>query len=313
MLMAAALALSGCAPLGQAATPATGELQKPPATADPAAFKTELLQALAEGDPQQVRTYMAEPFYTGIWFQGWAETGPDQALQTLYASQLGAANRLAPVADAELAAQMCGGEPLPIPGSPESIPFWVRGWGLDGGDDALLYLSRQPDGSLKWRGWMQVQGGFGGPHTSGCQPYRNEALGFSLLVPPGFQAQQAPNAAQVMILAPGVGHPGEERAAAFITVEAANGRSAEQVAADEIAALGPGFNVTTGPALDIDGAPALAVSGLPGQDANRQVFLVHNDRLYRLLFVPDTPQAGEAYQQMLLLYAITINTFHLLP
>jgi hypothetical protein len=112
-----------------------------------------------------------------------------------------------------------------------------------------------------------------------------------------------------MIIAPGEGHAGSERAAAFVMIEPANGRSAEQVLEAQKKQLGSGFNITS-TALNISGEPALVVSGLPGEDPNRQVFLVHNDVLYTLSFVPDTAQVGDAYWQMEDIYAMLVNTFH---
>jgi hypothetical protein len=104
----------------------------------------------------------------------------------------------------------------------------------------------------------------------------------------------------------GEGHPG----GAWIAVEAANGRSAEQEVEAVKDELGPGFNVSVGRALDIEGAQALVVYGLPGQDPNRQLFMVHGDRLYQITFAPDDPQMGEAYRQMEAVYAMVVNTFH---
>ncbi len=55
---------------------------------------------------------------------------------------------------------------------------------------------------------------------------------------------------------------------------------------------------------------AIVLSGLPGQDVNRQLFVVYNDLLYHITFVPDTPQVGTPYWQMEDLYAMIVNTFH---
>jgi hypothetical protein len=59
--------------------------------------------------------------------------------------------------------------------------------------------------------------------------------------------------------------------------------------------------------LVIDGEPAYSINQLPGQDFNRQVFIVHNDVLYTLMFVPDSPQAP-AYAQMEEVYAMIVST-----
>jgi hypothetical protein len=74
--------------------------------------------------------------------------------------------------------------------------------------------------------------------------------------------------------------------------------------------LGPGFNVSVDPVLDIDGEQAIVVNGLPGQDSNRQLFMVHGDLLYHMMFVPDNPRLDDPYHYMEDLYAMIINTFH---
>ena len=54
----------------------------------------------------------------------------------------------------------------------------------------------------------------------------------------------------------------------------------------------------------------LSSTSLPGQDFNRQLFMVHDDLLYHMMFVPDDPQAGASYRQMEDAYAMIVNTFH---
>ncbi len=61
--------------------------------------------------------------------------------------------------------------------------------------------------------------------------------------------------------------------------------------------------------MDIEGESAYYLGELPGQDINRRVFMVHNDVLYTLMFLPDNSNAP-AYSQMEDLYAMVINTFH---
>lgn len=136
--------------------------------------------------------------------------------------------------------------------------------------------------------------------------YQNDGLGFRLNMPEGFEASQ-PTPEEVLLLGPGEGHPGETRAAVFIFAEAANERTAEQVVEALIADTGPGFNITTSP-TGIAGETALVVDGLPGQDANRQLFIVHAGVLYKMMFVPNSPQAP-AYPEMEAAYAALTGTF----
>jgi hypothetical protein len=323
LLLIAGAVLSSCAPLiqpvpasGIALTPALteveGEVDNPNVFVDPAVFQTALLQALDAHDTENIQLWMTEPFLTGTWRVDRSETSPVDALKSLYSDQLGAEIRLEPVKDADLKALMGGIDPLSIPSSEAGVlyAFLVSGWGKDGRDDAILFVTRQADDNLKWHGWMKVQGGFSGVRFGAIQPYKNDALGFSLYLPKDYEI---PTASEVVFLAPGEGHPSEDRASAFIFVEPANGRTAEQVATQLAektkAEMGAGYTGAAITIMDIDGEPAYSVNALPGQDINRQLFMVHNDLLYSLMFLPDSSLAA-AYSQMEDVYAMIVNTFH---
>ena len=102
----------------------------------------------------------------------------------------------------------------------------------------------------------------------------------------------------------------------YIQVEEAQGRTAEQAAEAQITAAGPGFNITR-QSMTIDGELAYIIDGLPGQDPNRLVFIVHNDRLYTLIFEPWklTLLVGGMGQRTPLeyLYNIVMQSFRFLP
>jgi hypothetical protein len=103
--------------------------------------------------------------------------------------------------------------------------------------------------------------------------------------------------------------PGE--AWVFIQVDAANGRTAAQAADAAIAPFGTGFNITKNDIL-INGAQAVVVDGLPGQDSNRMVFVVSNDRLYILTFEPWYPNASDP-TLLESLYSTIVQMLHFLP
>ncbi len=106
--------------------------------------------------------------------------------------------------------------------------------------------------------------------------------GYCLLYP----SQYSTNVRRFIAINPAKG-PGDVvgDAWAFIETEDAAGRTAAQVADEKIAAAGQGFNITR---LEIvlDGEQAIVVDGLPGQDPMRNVFVVHQGRLYTLNFAP---------------------------
>lgn len=322
LLSTAVLVLSSCAPLIQAAItqePTTTSaatldnngVDNPNFFADPATFKAALLQALATRDTEKLKMWMSDPFLSGTWRYGQSNTSPDEALKALYATQLGTENHPEPVEDANLKELMSGKDPLSIPNDEMGVTeaFLVSGWGKDGRDEAILFIAHQADDILKWQGWIQIQGGFSGARLGGIQPYQNDANGYSLFLPKDDEILEA-NATEVLLLAPGQGHPGETRAAAFIQVEPTNDRSVEQIVDAVKAEYPSGFNISIDPPMIIDDTKALVVNGLPGQDFNRQLFMVQNDVLYHMIFVPDNAQLGDAYQQMEDIYAMVVNTFH---
>jgi len=298
--------------------PATPLLTQPPVeTAPPKLppsleeFKFALLQAIMDQDTAELSGYMASPFFTGGWRADASDTSPEDALVYLYTDYLGADNRLEWVEGVDLPALMGGLDPLSMPRPEAGVveAALVTGWGLDGRDEAILFISRLPDGSYKWHGWIVIKGGFSGARFGGIQPYTNEANGYSFFIPKGYEIVET-DPSNVMILAPGQGHPGEGRAAAFVYVKPANGQAVEQIVEQFIADIGPGFELGPGTALGLDKALAIVLGGLPGQDSNRQLFSVYNDLLYNIHFVPDSPKVGDPYWQMEDLYAMIVNTFH---
>ena len=324
MLAAAALALTGCSTLlqparieGQAPTPRVvmeeGGIENPDVYTDPAQFRSALLDALNHRDSARIEGWMGEPFLTGTWRADSSETPPAGALEELYANHLtGVGNPLALVPGADLKALIGGLDPLAIPREEAGVvdAFLVSGWGSDWQDDAVLFVARRPDNSLAWNGWMVVKGGFSALRSGGVEPYQNEAFGISLFLPKGTQiaGQDAENVTFFAPSIPNAGHPG----LAYIQVTPAGGRTVQEAVEAEKAELGPGFNISVPAVMGIEDTEAWVVEGLPGQDVNRQVFFVRNNRLYRIVFAPLDPRRGDSYRQALEFYAVITNTLHFL-
>jgi hypothetical protein len=153
-----------------------------------------------------------------------------------------------------------------------------------------------------------------GPATPAAVPeqqqYTSQDFGFSLSYPAGFEVQQS-FPYTVNFLAP-QGTPGH-RERAWMMVEFASDANAEwyaNQAKEENANLG--IEITSSEQV-LDGQPAYVLGRLPGQDLNRQVFVVYNGILYHLTFVPDDPARGEEYQQMEDLYAAIIGSLRFSP
>jgi hypothetical protein len=88
----------------------------------------------------------------------------------------------------------------------------------------------------------------------------------------------------------------------------AQGQTAAQAADAASAGFGEGFNITK-TAIEVDGVQGVVVDGLPGQDSNRQVFIVSNGRLYQIVFEPWYPNAS-APTPLEGLYKTIIETLH---
>jgi hypothetical protein len=109
--------------------------------------------------------------------------------------------------------------------------------------------------------------------------------------------------------------PGDQPGEAWLSIamEPGAGRTAAQVADEQIALAGPGFNITRDE-VKVGGEQAVVVDGLPGPDPWRKVFVVHENRLYTLTFQPWQPSApGTNPTPLEGLYATVMNSLHFLP
>lgn len=98
----------------------------------------------------------------------------------------------------------------------------------------------------------------------------------------------------------------------IINVEPADGRTVEQVADQLVADYSvPGLEVKRVP-LEIDQEQAIRLDGLTGESLNRQVVVLHNDRLYHMTIMPmdgspDVQAKAEA------LFTMVIQSFNFRP
>lgn len=65
--------------------------------------------------------------------------------------------------------------------------------------------------------------------------------------------------------------------------------------------------------VTIGGEEAALLDNLPGQDINRRVILVHNGRLYDLMFTPIGADYGDLAQQTEQVYEMVVDSFTFLP
>jgi len=141
--------------------------------------------------------------------------------------------------------------------------------------------------------------------TTGTQLLTNEQHGYCLLYPTGYDVQH-PNEHETVLFIGSLLNVEQPRV--YIKVQEAGGSTAAQVA-DELTVALAGFDIKR-TSVTIDGEAAVVLDNMPGQDTNRQVVIVHDDRLYMLPFVPASEDYGELYAQMENLYIVVLNSFN---
>lgn len=140
--------------------------------------------------------------------------------------------------------------------------------------------------------------------TGDAKLYRNDGDGYCFLYPSNFTVVPP----RFIVFNP-TNAPGDTLGDAWvdISVEPANGRTADQAAADAIAAVGQGFDIQMEQII-VDDTSAWVVKGLPAQDPMRKVYVVSHDRLYTITFMPwgNNPELESAYDWIM-------KTLHFLP
>jgi len=145
--------------------------------------------------------------------------------------------------------------------------------------------------------------------TEGTELLRNEEHGYCLLYPAGFSTEASTESQTTLFVGSlmDVEHP-----KLFIEVTDAAGRTAEEIVDEVHAEVMEGFDVERTFGLLLDGEPADMLDKMPGQDFSRQVFAVHDGRLYKLTFVPSDEAMGEVYTEMEALYELVMESFNFL-
>jgi photosystem II stability/assembly factor-like uncharacterized protein len=111
-----------------------------------------------------LKVLMDQSFGFGFWQSEGFFSPPDLAIEQLR-SYLGASTVLTADPTRDLSILLGGFDPYAIVGldAAKSQALFVSGWGLDGKGEAILYVTRLPDGSLYWYGVLIAPGGFTNP------------------------------------------------------------------------------------------------------------------------------------------------------
>jgi hypothetical protein len=142
--------------------------------------------------------------------------------------------------------------------------------------------------------------------VEGTARLQNAQLGYCLLYPDNYMVEQR-ESVDILVIDSIMNHVDPRF---DITVEDATGRTVAE-AADEWAQEYPGLELPRS-TLTLAGEEAIVLDNVPGQELSRYLFVVHGDRLYRMMFTHTSPDLGETYTQAQNLYTVVTNSFRFL-
>jgi len=153
--------------------PASTPVPPPTATPvpSPAEFAQTMVNALNARNFDAVKASMDQQFLFGYWQSQGTSYPPDLAIDGLR-NNLSTSTPLVSDANRDLTALLGGSNPYTIMGldPAKSQALFVSGWGLDGSSEAILYVTRRPDGSLYFHSVLIAPGGFARFATSTPAP-----------------------------------------------------------------------------------------------------------------------------------------------
>ena len=131
--------------------------------------------------------------------------------------------------------------------------------------------------------------------------FSSDELGLCFSYPQGYQ--QVPNTGTVEIVAPDHARP-EDVGLFWLEISDSYDRTAERIANEDMT-LAAGVDVGRW-TVTLDGEQAVVLDGMPGQNFQRRVYVVRDQTLYILAFMPTRSENKAADDQMEALYtAIT--------
>jgi hypothetical protein len=133
-------------------------------TRDFTKFGQVLVDTLNAHNFDVAKVLMDQSFGFGFWQSEGFFSPPDLAIGQLR-NYLGASTVLTADPTKDLSVLLGGFDPYAIAGldASKSQALFVSDWGLSGNDEAILYVTRLPDGSLYWYGVLIAPGGFANP------------------------------------------------------------------------------------------------------------------------------------------------------
>ena len=137
-----------------------------------------------------------------------------------------------------------------------------------------------------------------------AQFFSSDELGLCFSYPQGYT--QLPYNDTVEIAAPDL--PGSDLTGLFwLERSDAYDRTAEVIADQDMTAVG--LSSVGRSFMTLDGEQAVVLDGMPGQDLQRRVYVVHDQTLYVLAFMPTRSENKAASDQLEALYAAVMNSW----
>jgi photosystem II stability/assembly factor-like uncharacterized protein len=127
---------------------------------DPLTFAQSVVAALNARNFDAVKLSMDQSFGFAYWQSQGTSYTAEEAIEALRTYNL--TTPLTPNPSKDLNTLLDGLNPYAIMGldPTKSQALFVSGWGLDGKDEAILYMTRRADGSLYWHSVLVAPGGF---------------------------------------------------------------------------------------------------------------------------------------------------------
>jgi len=138
--------------------------------------------------------------------------------------------------------------------------------------------------------------------------FSSDRLGLCFSYPQGYT--HLPENDSVEIIGPELPSP-DLRALFWLEISDSYDRTAE-VIADQEMTYAAGLNVGRRTVM-LDGEQAVVLDGMPGQDFQRRVYVVHQQTLYILAFMPTRSENKAASDQLETLYTAITNSWSWSP
>lgn len=297
------------------------EVNFEPLPRDAAKFREMLVDALNARDEELLRVLATDDhlMLMAFWRPDGIVFATEPVIKDLLAFHLGETAVLTADPGRDLTGLLDDGmDPVSVLGLDvdQVSAYFVSGWGLNGEDEAILYIAHQPDGGLYWYGILIGPGGFAASAsdkvsvancaepTAGTHQLIYAAKGVCFLYPETFDVFQSENGSLTLYVRSLLN---TEAPLATVSFEPVDDRTMFERYKEF---LPPDFNLDVQPpTINLGGETAVILDNLPGQDLNRRVVTVHDGTLVDIMIARIGPDYGAVGEQAEALYTMITGSF----